>query len=146
MGLDILRFLSLFAAAVALAPALAHVFELPNKIRLPLDQYRIVQQLYRGWAFLGIVVVTAIFSTLAVAFLVRTQRRAFTLTLIAFLCLIGTQIIFWAFTFPVNHRTQNWTYFPPDWMALRLRWEYSHAAGAGLNVVALILLILSVLG
>src|SRR3979411_2517797 len=104
MGVDILRFLSLFSAAVALAPALAHVLELPNKIRLPLDQYRIVQQLYRGWAFLGFVVVTAIFSTLAVAFLVRTQRRAFTLTLIAFLCLIGTQIIFWAFTFPVNQR------------------------------------------
>ena len=146
MGLDILRFLGLFSAALALAPALAHLLELPNKIRLPMDQYRIVQQLYRGWSFLGIAAVTAIFSNLAVAFMVRTQRRAFILTLIAFLCLIGTQIIFWAFTFPVNHRTQNWTYFPPDWASLRRRWEHSHAASAGLNLVALILLILSVLG
>src|SRR5262245_53477514 len=102
MGLVTLRFISLLSAVVALGPAFAHLLELRVKIRLPLEQYRIVQQLYRGWALIGVAVVTAIFSTLGVAFLVRAQRQSFALTLIAFLLLIGTQIVFWAVTFPVN--------------------------------------------
>ena len=144
MGLVTLRFISLLSAVVALGPAFAHLLELRVKIRLPLEQYRIVQQLYRGWALIGVAVVTAIFSTLGVAFLVRAQRQRFALTLIAFLLLIGTQIIFWAVTFPVNQRTRNWTVFPPDWKDLRLRWEYSHAAGAVLNLIVVVVLILSV--
>jgi hypothetical protein len=34
---------------------------------------------------------------------------------------------------------------PENWMALRAQWEYSHAAGAALNLAAMILLILSLL-
>src|SRR5262245_9927396 len=139
MGLVVLRFISLLSAVVALGPAFAHLLELRVKIRLPLEQYRIVQQLYRGWALIGVAVVTAIFSTHRVSFLFLTQGLAFALTLISFLLLIGTQIIFWAVTFPVNQRTRNWTVFSPDWESLRLRWEYSHAASAGLNLIVIIL-------
>jgi hypothetical protein len=56
-----------------------------------------------------------------------------------------TQVIFWTFTFPVNKRTRNWSTLPEDWPALRSRWEYSHAAGATLNLVAIVALILAVL-
>jgi hypothetical protein len=35
---------------------------------------------------------------------------------------------------------------PDNWLTLRVQWEYSHATGAGLNLIALITLILSVLG
>jgi hypothetical protein len=34
---------------------------------------------------------------------------------------------------------------PPNWEDLRAQWEYSHAVSAGLNLVALVALILSVL-
>lgn len=50
MALTVARFLSLLFAALALAPALAHLLELPNKIGLPRDAYLIVQHIYYGWA------------------------------------------------------------------------------------------------
>lgn len=144
MALTIIRFLSLLFAALALAPALAHLLELPNKISLSGEDYLTVQQIYRGWALLGIVVVGALLSTLALTIMVRKERKVFVLTLIAFLCIAGTQVVFWTFTYPVNQQTNNWTVLPANWLELRNQWEYSHAASAGLNLVALITLILSV--
>lgn len=90
MALTTIRFLSLLFAALALAPALAHLLELPNKISLSGEDYLTVQQIYRGWALLGIVVVGALLSTLALTIMVRKERKVFVLTLIAFLCIAGT--------------------------------------------------------
>jgi hypothetical protein len=73
-------FLSLLFAALAFAPAAAHLLELPNKIGLSREAYLTAQQLYRGWALLGIVVVGALLSTFA-----------------------------WTFTFPADELTDNWT-------------------------------------
>ena len=145
MGLNTMRFLSLLFTALALAPSLAHLLELPNKINLSAEDYLTVQQIYRGWALLGIVVFGALLSTLVLTIIVRKKRRAFILTLIAFLCIVGTQVVFWTFTYPANEATNNWTVLPGNWLELRNQWEYSHATGAGLNLIALITLILSVL-
>jgi hypothetical protein len=145
MGPVTARFLALLFAALALAPALAHLLELPNKIGLSRDEYFTVQQIYSGWALLGIVVFGALFSTLALAILVRKRRREFVPALIAFLCIAATQALFWTFTFPANEQTANWTVLPENWAALRVQWEYSHAAAALLNLIAFIAVILSVL-
>ncbi len=56
----------------------------------------------------------------------------------------GTQVLFWTFTFPANQLTENWTLVPDNWAALREQWEYSHAASALLNLVALVALIAAV--
>ena len=53
--------------------------------------------------------------------------------------------VFFAWTFPANLATENWTRMPEDWEALRRRWEYSHAANAGLLFLALCSVVLSVL-
>ena len=146
MGLRTARFFSLLFSALALAPALAHLLELPNKIGLSRDDYLTVQQIYRGWAWLGIVVFGALLSTLALTIMVRGRRKAFGLALTAFLCIAGTQVLFWTFTFPANQATSNWTMLPENWTALRAQWEYSHAASAVLNLIALVALILSLPG
>ncbi|HEY7546620.1 MAG TPA: DUF1772 domain-containing protein [Blastocatellia bacterium] len=138
-------FLSLLFAALALAPALAHLLELLNKMKLSRDDYLTAQQIYRGWALLGIVVFGALISTLVLTIAVRRQRRAFIFALLAFICIIATQIVFWTFTYPANQATDNWTVLPENWMELRRQWEYSHAASAGLNLLAFISLSLSVL-
>jgi hypothetical protein len=104
-----------------------------------------VQQIYRGWALLGVVVIGALVFTAVYAVVVRKQRKPFTLAVIAFLCLAGTQAVFWTFTFPANQLTANWTVLPQDWTVLRRQWEYSHATSAFLNLAALVALILSVL-
>ena len=139
------QFLSLLFAALALAPALAHLMELPNKIGLSREAYLAVQQIYRGWALLGIVVIGAMVFTFALAVLSRGRGRTFALALIGFLCIVGTQVIFWTFTFPANQATANWTTLPENWMALRTQWEYSHAASAVLNLIAFVSIALSVL-
>lgn len=145
MWIKIFYFLSLLLAALALCPAMAHLLELPNKINLSREDYLTVQQIYRGWALLGIVVIGAVISTLILTFLLRRDRMAFVFAFIAFLCIVGTQIIFWTFTYPANAATNQWTFLPENWVELRRNWEYSHAASAGLNLIALIALILSVL-
>lgn len=42
-------FVALLASTLALGPALAHLFALPNKIDLSRDEYFIAQKAYRGW-------------------------------------------------------------------------------------------------
>jgi hypothetical protein len=144
MLLNVMRFTSLLFTALALSASMAHLLELPNKIKLSREHYAIVQQIYRGWSLLGIVVVVAIISTLFVVMLVH-ERKVFLLSLSALLCLIATQAIFWFFTFPVNQQTKNWTTLPSHWPDLRRQWEYSHAASACLDLAALSLLILALL-
>jgi len=140
-----MRFFSLLSTAVILGAGLAHLFALPNKIHLPREDYLTVQQIYRGWALLGIVLVLALVSTSIATVIVRRKPRAFALTLIALLCLAGSLVVFFAFTYPANQQTQNWTVLPANWEELRSRWEYSHATGSILYLVALSALIWSVL-
>jgi hypothetical protein len=143
--MNALRFAALMFAALALGPALAHLLELPNKIGLPREDYLTVQQVYRGWALLGIVVIGALLSTLALAIATRRRRREFVPALIAFLCIAGTQVVFWTFTYPANRATENWTVLPGHWEALRSQWEYSHAASAVLNIAAVAALAVALL-
>jgi hypothetical protein len=51
------RFFSVLFVALALAPALAHLLELPNKIHLSKAHYQLVQQSYRGWNRLAVIVI-----------------------------------------------------------------------------------------
>ena len=139
------QFLSILLTALALVPGGAHLLELPNKMALGQADYFTVQQIYRGWALLGVVVYAALFSTLALAVLVRSRGKVFGFALAAFLCIAGTQVIFWTFTYPANQLTANWTLIPENWNVLRAQWEYSHAAAAVLNLMAMIAIAGSVL-
>lgn len=141
MELKLIRFLSLLFTALGLGPGMAHALELPNKINLSAAEYLTVQQIYRGWAFLGIVEVATLLATLALTIMTRKRRGVFALALLAFLCITANLIIFFSFTFPVNQQTNNWTVLPDNWLVLRTQWEYSHAVNAGLYLLALIALI-----
>jgi len=144
MATDVPKFFSIVFCALALAPAGAHLLELFNKIHLSADEYLVVQRIYRGWALLGLVVTGAVISTLLLAWSLRGQR-GFTAAVVALLCIVATQIVFWSATFPVNAATHDWTLLPGNWERLRLRWEYSHAVGAMLNLAALLSATTSVL-
>lgn len=145
MTRNTLRFISIMLLALALGGGLAHLFELPGKMALSRDDYLTVQQIYRGWALLGIPIFGALVATLWLAALERRRRRVFGLTLAAALCVAASLVVFFAFTFPANQATENWTMLPENWDALRGRWEYSHAVGALLYYVALGALTLSLL-
>ncbi len=140
-----LQLLALVLAALALVPAGAHLFELPNKIDMPQEQYFIVQQVYRGWALFGIVLFSNLAVVLALTIALRHQRAAFWLALGAGGCLVGSLLIFFVWTDPQNVATENWTVVPAGWTGMRLRWEYSHAANAVVTFIGFCALVLSTL-
>jgi len=146
--LTALRLGTVLLTALALVPAGAHLFELPNKIGLPREAYLVAQGLYRGWALFGVVWFGALLANLALALALRRRglRAACRAALGAGLLLALAFAVFFAWTWPANQATANWTLAPPGWEALRLRWEYSHAANAVILFLALCLSVLSALG
>lgn len=143
---DVVFFIALLATALALGAALAHALELPNKIDLPKDQYFVVQQAYRGWDHLAYLLLVELLSMIAVAVMSRHDPYVFWAVVAAICCLAAAQALFWIFTYPANAATANWTRAPPNWEALRDRWEYSHAAGAAFQTLAMASLIVAVIG
>jgi len=141
--LQVIQFACVLFTALALGPALAHLLELPNKLRLSREAYLTVQRIYRGWQFVGIVVIAALIATLLLV--LRADGADFAPALVALLCILGTQVVFWTLTFPVNRRTKNWTTVPDDWVPLRNRWEYSHALAAVFNLTAVVSVAFAVL-
>jgi hypothetical protein len=137
MGLRAAQLCAIVLTALALVPAGAHLFELPNKISLSQQDYFVVQGIYRGWALFGVVLIGALITNLALAILVRGERAPFWLALAAFVLVGGTLVIFFTWTYPANQLTSNWTVAPADWQVLRTQWEYAHAANAVLTFVAL---------
>ncbi len=145
MGLRLLQFLAIVLTALALIPAGAHLFELPNKIGLPRDSYLVVQGIYAGWALFGIVYLAALVTNVVLAIKLRRQRPAFLFVLTAALCLVVFFAVFFAWTFPANQATANWTTMPDNWTELRQEWEYSHAMNAVVMFIALCSVTLSVI-
>jgi hypothetical protein len=140
MGERLLQFCAIVLTALALVPAGAHFFELPNKIGLDQQAYFTVQAIYRGWALFGFVLFGALFANLALTLLLALRRRSYALPLLAFLLVAATLGIFFTWTFPANQVTANWTLPTPNWQALRTHWEYAHATNAVLTFIALCLL------
>jgi len=145
MSLAIIEFLAILLTALALAPGAAHALALPNKIRLPQERYFAAQQIYRGWALLGIVSVAAMAADFYLAYRLRDLPTACWLGLAGGACLAITLIVFFVWVWPANQKTDNWVSTPPDWPALRAHWEYGHAANAAVTLVGLGLVIAAVL-
>ncbi len=143
--LPTVQLLSLLFVGLALIPAGAHLFELPNKLALSGADYLLVQQLYRGWWLFALVILPALALTLVHALLVRERRARFVPALGAFLCMLATQVIFWTWTYPANRATENWTQMPAGFDVLRAQWESSHAAAACFALVGFALLVWSVI-
>jgi hypothetical protein len=144
-GYDVLFFLAMIATALALGGALAHAFELPNKIGLPREAYFTVQRAYDGWNQFAYVLAAQLLSMIGVALLSRERPDVMWPVVVAILCLLAAQVVFWIFTYPANVATQNWTVAPDNWQELRRQWEYSHLAGAAFQLLCMSALIIAAL-
>ena len=130
------EFLAIVLTALALVPGGAHLMSLPAKIAMPQEPYFIAQQVYRGWAWAGIVIFLAIFANFAAAFFASGNRRR--LYIAAGTIVAATLAVFFIWTYPTNQGTGNWTSVPENWERLRTQWEYSHAVNAMLTLLALL--------
>jgi hypothetical protein len=134
---DIVFFIAMLATALALGGALAHAFELANKINLPADEYFIVQKAYQGWNRLAYPILVEFLSLALLVVLARRQRVVQIPAALALVSLVAAQVVFWVYTSPANVATEGWTTIPDNWAALRRQWEYSHAAGALFQLLAM---------
>jgi hypothetical protein len=145
MPRNVLCFLSLLFVGITMSAGLAHVMALPNKIGMSAEHYFVAQQTYAGWAMIGIAMIGAFIATLVLALMRRSAPREFIPALIAFHCMAAALAVFFAFTYPANQATENWTVLPQNWEQLRAQWEYSHAVGAVLVFAAFVALVVAVL-
>jgi hypothetical protein len=142
MMLKTVMFLALVLSALALIPYGAHLFSLPNKIGMTREQYLVAQSVYSGWSLLSFVLIPAMLINIALAVMLRGEA-GFAFAAAGCVCMAATLGVFFAFTYPANVATQNWTVAPSDWERLRYSWEYSHAANAGLAFAAFCLIALA---
>src|SRR5215510_11615476 len=102
MARKLVQFLAIICTALALVPAGAHLFALPNKIHLAQEDYFIAQNVYRGWALFGIVLFAALAADLLLAVMLRHWPGCFWLALTGFLCVAATLVIFFVVVYPAN--------------------------------------------
>jgi hypothetical protein len=137
-----LKWLALGLAAAALLAPLAHVLELPNKLRLAGPLWLAVQQLlYDGWGpLLGgpteIGAAAICLVLVAARWRDNRLRRLYALAAFANFAMLAC---FFLLNDPVNKAVSAWTVqtLPADWPAYRLRWEAGHALAFALGLVAL---------
>jgi len=145
MAFRLTQFLSILLTALALAPGIAHLAAMPNKIGLGQGDYFVVQQIYDGWALFGIVLFGALAANLAHAVKLMQGRQRSGWAIAATALVAANLVIFFMWTFPANQATGNWKIVPPNWAALRMQWEYSHAINALVMGAALVCAIIAVL-
>lgn len=130
-----------------LIPSGAHLFELPAKIGLDRDAYFTVQGIYAGWAAFFLPIIGAIASNgLLFATLRRDKPAKARCALLSAGLIAASLAVFFAFVFPGNQATENWTIQPENWEALRRGWEYGHAANAVLVFAAFIATAIAAVG
>jgi hypothetical protein len=137
------RFLSIMLTSLMLGTGLAHLYTLPNKLRLSREDYLTVQRIYAGWSWLEIILVAALVCALAAAVMLRRRPTALLVTLAAVLFMGASLVVFYQYIDPVDEETANWTSLPTNWQELRNRWESAQAVNAGLYLCALTALTLS---
>ena len=130
--------MAVLLTALALLPGGAHLMAFHAKIAMPEQPYFVVQQIYRGWAWAGAVIVLAIFANFLAALLTRDSPAKWRLFGAAAMLIAATLAVFFTWTFPANQATGNWTSVPENWEQLRTQWEYSHAANAVITFLALL--------
>lgn len=132
----ILRFLAVIVTGLALIAPGAHLLELSRKIVMPAEQYFVVQRIYLGWWIAGLLLPAALIANLALAYAARADSIAFSFALAAATLIVVTLAVFLVWTQPVNTITDNWARQTENWPALRAQWEFSHAANAGVTLLA----------
>jgi hypothetical protein len=133
--MDFFRGLALAFAVSAVVAPVAHVLEMPNKLRLDGPLWLAVQQnLYRGWGpFIGAPTELGALALSAIAcWRYRRHRGAQRFWLSAACAYAGMLIVFFVFNAPVNAAVAGWRAdtLPADWTWFRAKWEIGHCLAA----------------
>jgi hypothetical protein len=143
------RLITIMFTALSMGMALCHLLEMPAKMTYEGALWlTLLHTLYGAFGTIGAFIeVGAVVTAVLLAFLVRQRRSAFGWTLLGALCLVAAHVAWWVWVAPVNATMAPLTpeTLPADWMGLRDQWEYTHAARAVLQIIALGALVFSIL-
>lgn len=147
--LKIIVLIAIVLTGLSAGVAFAHLLELPNKMQLSATDYLLVQQrLYEGFGqVLGPIELGALLSAIAFTILSRKHRLSFRLGAAGAACIAAALVVWQLHNGPANEAVDAWRVdsLPANWRIYRDRWEYAHAARAGLYILGLGVLILAVL-
>ena len=145
------QFVTIMLVALLAGLAFAHVLERPAKMQYSGDLYVALQRaLYVQWGppnVGAILELAAIVATGILAYLVRRQRRALWLTLVAaVVLLLAFPVVFFWLVAPANaaFRGGIGDPLPANWSTMRDRWELGHMLRFGLQLVGVGALVASV--
>ncbi|HJS85693.1 MAG TPA: hypothetical protein VJ779_09545, partial [Acetobacteraceae bacterium] len=129
----LLRIACQTCVVLTLGLSFAHVLEFPGKLQLEGAEWLMVQHhLYVGFGTVGAAIeVLAIVLAWILALRLRGRPESRAALGAAVATTIG--LIEWALVVaPMNARLNGWTAatLPPDWIAVRNRWEAGHAVQA----------------
>ena len=150
MVLKIARFLTILFVSLSMAPAMAHLLEMPPKMGYDYAFWLKISQTLYGSRF-GTVgaffEVGAVLTSIILVIMVRHHKPAFTWSVLGAICMVAVHASFWIWIAPVNEKiaamtTEN---LPNNWTALRQQWESTHALRAYLHIAAMAALIISIL-
>ncbi|RJQ81463.1 MAG: DUF1772 domain-containing protein [Desulfobacteraceae bacterium] len=150
MLVKMFRFIAIMLTALSMGVALCHLLEMPAKMTFDAALWLTLLQTLYPPAFGpigGYMEVGAVVTTVLLTFMVRRRRPAFHWTFMAAFCMVAAHAAFWILIAPVNAAMLPLTpeTVPADWMRLRDQWEYTHAARAVVQIVALGALVLSII-
>lgn len=127
----------------------SHVLEWAPKATYSGPLYvRLQESLYVWFGNVGgVIYVLAIVACVVLAVLHRRDRAVRVLVSVSAVLEVVALIVFFTVVYPVNFRFPVYGSgaVPPDWAALRDRWELGHAIGFVLFTAAFVLLVLSAL-
>lgn len=144
-----LRFVAITCAALVLGLTLTHVLEAPGKAQLSGAEWLAIQHtFYGGYAVVGgIAEVVGLVASLILAYLLRAERAAAGLALLAALSFAGTLLAFAFGNNPLNQQIANWTpeTLPVTWPETRDAWDRAHTISAVLGAIAFFALLVEAL-
>ena len=149
MALKIVRFLAVMFVSLSMAPAMAHLLEMPAKMAYDGAFWLKISQTLYGPRF-GTVgaffEVGAVILSIILVIMVRHHKPAFAWSILGAFCMVAVHASFWIWIAPVNEKISAMTpeSLPTDWAALRYQWECTHAARAYLQIVAMGTVVISV--
>lgn len=151
MFLITFRFAVIMLAIFSLCLSMAHLLELPQRMKFDQELWirvTVFENLYALFGSVGAVFeIGAILSAFIFTFLVRQRGQTFYWTLGGAVFMLIAFVSWLVFVADANAELAKWLTnpVPPNWMRTRNQWEYAHAANAIIKIIGLSLLVTSVL-
>jgi len=148
MRQKICQFIAIYLTALTLSITFAHLLEMPRKMQYDQSLYVAMQHsLYLYFAWVGsIAEVSAVVFLIILCVLLRRNRRAFRLTLVATVCITAGLAVWFLLVNTANAEMAQWGNLPlpENWDDVRRQWEYGHAISAALDLIGFGALVASV--